>query len=307
MIVRQISNMFDIINLLFSLYINIMRTFNEYAFEKDKKELLDFLIENKINIDQLDIKLIIESGWWDRNKQNLKKGMQKAALLAAMPGMMGNMFSQPKEMPQAQPYRFQSQRLMINQQAENDDQADKAYVNAGGPEYKQTLEDAQEFAKFQTTPQHKQILSKAGLPSNYIPGTVRKFAYGEKISTISKLNQESATVIQNKIQKQFGRDSFVEIVSVEDTVTGGKQILLEINGIVMGLDESDAISRAKTIIEQIAKSEGYSLEGFKDMSKSSNDTTVSRAQRSTIDYVPENNGKPIRFKVRVKLISIRSA
>lgn len=277
-----------------------MKTFNEYAFEKDKKELVEFLIENQININQLDIKLIIESGWWDRNKQGLKRGMQKAALLAAMPGMMGSMFSQPKDMPQPKPYHFQSQRLMINQQSENDDQADKAYINAGGPEYKQTLEDAQEFAKFQKTPEHKQILSKAGLPSNYIPGVVRKFAYGEKISTFEKLSQESATVLQNKIQKQFGRDSSVRIISAEDAVTGGTQILLEVDGIVMGLDESDALSRVKTIIEQIAKSEGYSLEGFKVLS---NDTAVAKAPRSTIDYVPENNGRPIRFKVRVKLIS----
>jgi hypothetical protein len=214
---------------------------------------------------------------------------------------MGSMFAPQKDV-QPQPYNFQSQRLMVNQQSENDKEADKAYINAGGPEYQQTVRDAQEFAKFQTTPQHKEILKRAGLPSNYIPTSVRSFAYGEKISTVERLDQESATVLQNKIQKSFGRDSFVRIVSSEDTVTGGKQILVDITGTVMALDQTDAIARAKTVIEQIAQSEGYSLDGFKDLSSSSDDTTVTRAPRSTIDYVQESNGRPIRFKVRVRLV-----
>ena len=275
--------------------------FHEYAYEKDKKELVSFLIENQIDINKVDIDFIIESGWWDRNKQGLKRGLQKGALLAAMPGMMGSMFAPQKDV-QPQPYNFQSQKLMVNQQSEKDTEADKAYTNAGGPEYKQTVRDAQEFAKFQKTPQHKEILKRAGLPSNYIPTPIRNFAYGVEISTFEKLDQKIATVLQNKIQKSFGRDSFVSIISSEDTQTGGKQILVEITGTVMALDQTDALARAKTVIEQIAQSEGYSLEGFKDFSSSSDDTTVARAPRSTIDYVQESNGRPIRFKVRVRLV-----
>lgn len=274
--------------------------FSEYAFQKDKKELIEFLIENNVNQKNINLEYLIESGWWDRTKQGIKKGLAKGALLAAMPGMMGNMYTQPQELPNPKPFNFLSQKLMDNEQNQKDQMDDKAYINAGGPEFEQTLKDTERFLKFKSTPQHQEILRKAGFSNDYIPSPLRHFAYGQKVSTVTSSHKESMNIIQGEIKKRFGRDCFVEIVSTKDTVTGGQEILLDVSGIVMAFDQNDAIKRVEAIVREIAKDQGYNLAGFKEAGLTSTD--VSPAPRSTIDYVQENSGQPIRFSVRIRLL-----
>lgn len=272
--------------------------FSEYALEKDKNELINFLLENNINIEDVNIENLIESGWWDKTKQGIKRGLRTGALLAAMPAISGANWTPPTQLPNPQPYAFSADKLMINQQGKKDEEADKAYINAGGPEFKQTIEDAEQFAKFRNTPQHKEILKKAGLPANYIPTTVRSFAYGQRIQTNEELSQEAASVVQNDIRKHFGRDSFVRLIGSEDTVTGGKLILLDVTGTVMAFDQNDAAKRVEMIVREIAKDRGYDLKGFEDLNS---DINVKPAKRSTIDYVQENTNQPIKFKIRIRL------
>lgn len=274
--------------------------FSEYAFKKDELELVNFLTENGIELETVNIKFLIESGWWDKTKQGLKRGLRTGALLAAMPAISGANWMPPQELPNPQPYRFSVDRLMDNEQSVKDQAADKAYVDAGGPEFKQTLKDAEEFAKFQRTPQHKEILKRAGLPNNYIPSPVRSFAYGDKVSTAESYTKEAVEVIQNGVRKHFGRDSFVRFVKSEDSVTGGSVILLDVTGTVMAFDEADAVKRVEMIIGEIAKDNGYDLAGFQNMSKH-HGINVKPAPRSTIDYVQESAGRPIRFTVRIKI------
>lgn len=274
-----------------------MKKFSDYAKEKDKKELIAFLEKHEIAYTDKDIQVLLEAGWLN----SVGRGLRTGALLAAMPAISGANWMPPKELPNPQPYHFSAEKLMDNQQKQQDQEADKAYIAAGGPEFRQTLEDAQEFSKFRSTSQHQQILKKAGLPNNYIPSSVRHFAYGEKISTAEEFSEVAVTVMQNEITKHFGRDMSVRFVGSEDTVTGGKTILVDIVGVVMAFDENDAIKRVETVVREIAKNKGYDLTGFQSASDH-HGIEVRPASRSTIDFVQkENAAQPIKVSVRIKL------
>jgi hypothetical protein len=274
--------------------------FSEYAREKEQKKLIEFLIENNVDLSEVDIVALIESGWWD----SAKRGLRTGALLAAMPAISGANWSS-EELPNPQPYSFSTIKLMDNEQSVKDQQADNSYIAAGGRAYKQTLEDAKEYYEFQKTKENQEILKKAGLPSNYIPSNIRHFVYGQNISTFEELSETAVTVIQDEVRKHFGRDMFVRFVKSEDSVTGGAVILLDIEGTVMAFDENDAVKRVEVVVREIAKNKGYSLVGFQDLSKH-NDTAIKPAHRSTIDFVQqESAGKPIKVKVRMKMMVSR--
>jgi hypothetical protein len=272
--------------------------FSEYVEKKDQKQLIEFLTKNNVDLSKVDIQILIESGWWDA----AKKGLRTGALLAAMPAISGANWMPPNELPNPQPYKFSAEKLVDNKQSIEDREADKAYINAGGPKFQKTPEAAEQFLKFRSTPQHKEILKRAGLPSNYMPSTIRHFAYGQKISTVEELSQEEVNIMQGEMRKHFGREMFVRLVGAEDTVTGGKTILIDITGTVMALNENDAIKRVEIVVREIAKDRGYNLKNFEDLSKH-HGIEVKQAPRSTIDFVQQENSgsQPIKVKVRITL------
>jgi hypothetical protein len=273
--------------------------FSEYANKKEQKELLEFLVKNNVDLSEVNINILLESGWWDATKRGLRTG----ALLATMPAISGANWTPPKELPNPRPYHFSAEKFVNNQQGMKDEKADKAYINAGGPEFKQTLEDAEKYVKFKKTPENQEILKRAGLPSNYIPSSIRSFVYGDIISTASEYSQETANVIQGEIKKHFGREMSARFVRSEDSVTGGTRILIDIVGTVMAFDENDAIKRVETVVREIAKDRGFSLDGFQDINKH-HGIEVRPASRSTIDFVQkENSGaRPIKIAVRVTFL-----
>lgn len=267
-----------------------MKKFIHYAREKEKNEIIVFLKEHQIQLSDDEIQFLLEAGWWDKTKKALRTG----ALLATLPATMSAAYKDTTP----QPYHFQTSRLHANAQHDADLDADERYYAAGGHKFKQTLEDAEYFVdKFMHTPQHKIALQKAGLPSNYMPTPLRNFVHGQKISTASESHQESLRVIEGEVKKKFGRDSHVMLVGSEDVVTGGKTILVQIDGIVVATDKQDALRRAETIIQQIAEEKGFSLQGFKDNDK---EIEVQNAPRSTIDLAAESTKVPIKFSVLVR-------
>lgn len=269
--------------------------FSEYATEREKAEIVSLLAEHGISPTEEQVQTLLEAGWLSRAKSGLAKG----ALLASLPLAMSANWANH----QPQPYHFQGDRLMANHQRFQDEAADKAYVDAGGPEYKQTAEDAEAFLKFRSTPQHREALKRAGLPGNYIPSPVRSFVYGDKISAVDSMTEESVRSVENGIKKAFGRDSFVSISQSEDTVTGGKIILVSAKGVVMAMNEQDAVRRAEVIIREIAKNEGFDVQEFKDMHAP--DIDVRLAPRSTVDLSAEAAGRPFGFNVKFKMVAKR--
>jgi hypothetical protein len=268
-----------------------MKKFVNYAREKQIEELVNFLKENQIEFSNEDIDILIEAAWLDRAKKALKTG----ALLATLPATMSAAYQDttPK------PYHFQTSGIHANQQHDADMDADERYNAAGGPKFKQTLEDAENFVQnFRHTPQHKMALQKAGLPSNYMPTALRSFVYGDKIGTADEFYQTGLTVVEGEVKKKFGKESSVHLIGSEDSVTGGKIILVQIDGIVVATDKQDAIRRAEIIIRQIAEDKGFSLEGFKSNDK---EIEVQNAPRSTMDLAAESTKMPMKFSVVVKL------
>lgn len=271
-----------------------MKKFNDYFAEKEKSELVAFLKEHNIEFTHEDIQVLLEAGWWDGAKKALRTGALVGASVAAMAPNWKD--------TSAKPYYFGGSRLYVNQQNDMDEDADKKYIAAGGHEFKQTLEDAEYFAKNRNSPQHKMALQKAGLPSNYIPTVLRSFVYGNKIGAYDEFRQEEVTIIENEVKKSFGRDSSVHLVSSEDTVTGGKTILVNIEGVVVAQDKQDAIKRAATIIKEIAKAKGYDVTGFRSLNTDEQDIDVRPAPRSTMDFATEAVGHPIKFNIMVKFL-----
>jgi hypothetical protein len=265
--------------------------FTDYAREKDIEQLVRFLRENEIEFSDQDLQMLLETDWWN----GLKKAARTGALLATLPATMSAAYKDttPK------PYHFQTSGIHANQQHDADMDADERYHAAGGPRFKQTLEDAERFVQdFMHTPQHKMALQKAGLPSNYMPTPLRSFVYGDKIGTADEFYQTGLTVIEGEVKKKFGKESHVHLIGSEDSVTGGKIILVQIDGIVVATDKQDAIRRAEIIIRQIAEDKGFSLEGFKSNDK---EIDVQNAPRSTMDLAAESTKMPMKFSVVVKL------
>lgn len=265
--------------------------FREYEGKRERIEIKELMEEHGIRLTEEQINVLLEAGWMS----NAKKGLGKAAIMATLPFAMSANWAnhQPK------PYHFQGEKFSVNQQHLDDEAADKAYVDAGGPNFKDR--ESEEFARFQSTPQHAEILKRAGLPRDYIPTSVRQFAYGTRISTAEESYEESA-VIKDAIQRRFGRDSFVSIVRSQDAKTGGAVLLARVSGTVVAMNEQDAIQKAQTIISEIVKDKGFDIQGFKDLDR---DVEVKQASRSTIDYAAEAAGTPIRFKVEFKLVKRR--
>lgn len=264
--------------------------FKDYAREKDIEQLTNFLKENEVEFSDEDIQILLETDWWN----GIKKAARTGALLATLPATMSASYKDTTP----QPYRFQTSGLYANQQHDADMDADERYYAAGGHKFKQTLEDAKYFVHdFMHTPQHKMALQKAGLPNDYMPTPIRSFVYGEKIGSVEELHKQGFKVVEGEVKKKFGKDSHVRLVGSEDTVTGGKVILVQIDGIVVATDKQDAVRRAEIIIQQIAKDKGFSLEGF----KSNEEIEVQHAPRSTIDLAAESTKMPIKFSVIVKL------
>lgn len=274
-----------------------MRNFKEYVAKQELKNLSKFLLENNVSFNDEDLNYLIESDWWNRTKKSIGRGARTAALLSTLPATMSANWKDANP----QPYAFTGERMYVNQQHDQDQESDKKYVAAGGQEFKQTLEDAQFFTnEYRHSPQHKMALQKAGLPSNYIPSVIRQFIFGEKIATNDELAQTSVTVMEQEVKRKFGRDSFVSLVSSEDVVTGGKQVLVRIEGTVVAMDQQDAERRVEVIIREIAKDKGFNVTGFRADSK---ETTIRSAPRSTMDFAAESTGIPVRFKVLVKFIA----
>lgn len=263
--------------------------FKEYKRKRETEEIATLMAENGMELTPEQIEILLEAGWMSR----ARKGAGKAALLASMPLMMSANWAdyQPK------PYHFSGDRIMANQQQMQDEEADKAYINAGGPKFSDR--DSESFAKFRSDPRHAEILKRAGLPDSYIPSSVRQFAYGTKITTKEEIRQEEA-VIKSEIQKRFGRDSFVEVIQSKDIKTGGAVLLVKAQGIVMAMDEHDAARRAEVIIREMARDKGFKVDEFKDLHKA--DMKVKPAPRSTVDYTAENAGQPFRFSVQFRIV-----
>lgn len=269
--------------------------FNEYFAEKEKNELIAFLKEHNIEFTNEEIQVLLEAGWWDSTKKALRTGALVGASVAAMAPNWKD--------TTAKPYAFTGGKMYVNQQKDMDEDADKKYIDAGGHEFRQTLEDAEYFVhKYMKSPQHKMALQKAGLPSNYMPTVLRSFVYGDKIGAYDEFRQEEVTIIENEVKKSFGRDSSVHLVSSEDTVTGGKTILVNIKGVVVAQDKQDAIKRAATIIKEIAKAKGFDVTGFRSLNTDEQDIDVRPAPRSTMDFATEAVGQPIRFNIMVKFL-----
>jgi hypothetical protein len=269
-----------------------MTNFKEYALNREREEIIALLGEHGIDLKPEQVEMILEAGWLSGAKSKLGK----AALLASMPFAMSANWANN----QPQPYHFSGERMMANQQRTTDDAADKAYTDAGGPEFRDA--DSEKFLKFRKTPQHAEILKKAGLPSSFIPSSLRHFAYGTQVSTAEEFNKMRAE-IKGEIQKRFGRDSFVSIVQSKDTVTGGAVLLVRANGVVMAMNEQDAVHRAEIVMKEIARDKGFEVEGFKDMHKP--DVDVKLAPRSTVDFAAESAGTPHMFSVQFKLVPRR--
>lgn len=269
--------------------------FNEYFAEKEKNELIAFLKEHNIEFTNEEIQVLLEAGWWDSTKKALRTGALVGASVAAMAPNWKD--------TSAKPYDFTASKMYVNQQKDMDQDADKKYIAAGGYEFKQTLEDAEYFVhKYKKSSQHKIALQKAGLPSNYMPTVLRSFIHGDIISTAEESRQEEVTIIENEVKKKFGRDSFVQLVSSEDSVTGGKTVLVRISGIVVAQDKQDAIRRASVIIKEIAKEKGFDVAGFRSLDTDEQDIDVRLAPRSTMDFAAESAGQPIRFNIMVKFL-----
>jgi hypothetical protein len=268
--------------------------FKDYNRAKELKELAAFLKEQNIEFNDNDLNILLEAGWWD----GAKKAMRTGALLGASVAAMAPNWKDQS----AKPYSFSGSKMYVNQQHDADRDADERYVAAGGRKFNQTLEDSQSFLKYRNTPEHKMALQKAGLPRNYIPTVLRNFVYGEKISASSEVSEQHVRTIEGEVKRVFGKDSFVNIVSAEDTVTGGKQILVRITGTVIALDENDAVKRAENVIRQIAKDKGYDITGFRDERPDNKDIEVKQAPRGTMDYTAESAGRPTKFSVLVKFL-----
>lgn len=269
--------------------------FNEYFTAKEKNELIAFLKEHNIEFTNEEIRVLLEAGWWDKTKKALRTGALVGASVAAMAPNWKD--------TTAKPYHFGGSRLYVNQQKDADEDADKRYIAAGGHEFKQTLEDAEYFVhEYMKSPQHKMALQKAGLPSNYMPSVLRSFIHGDKIGSYEEFRQEEVTIIENEVKKKFGRDSSVRLVSSEDTVTGGKTILVNIEGVVVAQDEQDAIRRASVIIQEIAKEKGFDVTGFRSLNTDQEDISVAQAPRSAMDFAAEAAGQPIRFNIMVRFL-----
>ena len=264
--------------------------FTDYAREKDIEQLVSFLRENEIEFSDQDVQMLLETDWWN----GLKKAAKTGALLATLPATMSASYKDTTP----QPYHFQTSGIHTNAQHDSDMDADERYYAAGGHRFKQTLEDAKYFVHdFIHTPQHKMALQKAGLPSNYMPTPLRSFVYGDKIGTADEFHEQGLAVIEGEVKKRFGRDSSVHLIGSEDSVTGGKVILVQIDGIVVATDKQDALRRAETIIRQIAEDKGFSLDGFKSNDK---EIEVQNAPRSTMDLAAESTKMPMKFSVVVK-------
>lgn len=266
--------------------------FNDYYLQRDKKEIETILGEYGITLSKEQIEILVESNWLSRTR----KGLGKAALLASLPFAMSANWAdhQPK------PYHFHGDRLMANQQQFNDEASDKAYIEAGGPRF--TDRDAEKFLKFRSTPEHNKVLKRAGLPADYIPSPVRQFVYGVEISSAEEMSETKAT-IEGEVKKHFGRDSFVSIVQSRDAVTGGSVLWVRIQGVVVAMNEQDAVKRAEVIITEIARNKGFEVQDFKDMHKP--DIEVKQASRSTIDYAAESTAVPYRFIVGFKMVPVK--
>lgn len=187
--------------------------------------------------------------------------------------------------------------MMANRQRMDDEAADRAYRDAGGPEFKDT--DGDEFLRFLKTPRHREALRRAGLPSNYIPSALRHFVYGTQLSVVDEFHEVSVE-IKGEIQKRFGKDSFVRVVQSKDAVTGGSILMVRADGVVMAMNEQDAARRAEIVMREIARSKGFEVEGFEDLHAP--DVEVKKAPRSTADFAAESAGAPHRFSVRFKLV-----
>lgn len=269
--------------------------FKEYNRTRELQQLAIFLKEQNIEFTDKDLNVLLEAGWWDGTKKALRTGALVGASVAAM---APNWKDQT-----AKPYNFDASKMYVNQQYDQDQDADKRYIAAGGRQFEQTLEDAEYFVhKYMKSPEHKMALQKAGLPSNYMPTVLRSFIHGQKIGTTEELSKQHVQIIENEVKRVFGRDSFVSLISSEDVVTGGKQVLVQITGTVVALDEQDAVRRAENIIRQIAKDKGYDVTGFRDERPDNKDIEVKQAPRSTMDFATESAGAPIKFSVVVKIL-----
>jgi hypothetical protein len=266
--------------------------FKEYVQNRERKRIISLLGEHGIRLGSEQVETLLEAGWLSGTAGRIGK----AALLASLPLSMSANWAdhQPK------PYHFSGDRMMANQQHVEDEGADEAYRDAGGPEFKDA--DGEKFLNFKKTPRHAEILRRAGLPGNYIPSALRQFVYGAEISTAEELYEVSAE-IKGEIQRRFGRDSSVEIIQSKDAVTGGAVLMIRANGVIMAMNEQDAARRAEIVMKEIARDKGFEVDGFKDLHRP--DTEVKPAPRSTVDFATESAGRPHGFSVQFKLIPRR--
>lgn len=266
--------------------------FGEYARNRERMEIVSLLEGNGIRLGMAQIEVLLEAGWLS----GAAGKVGRAALLASLPLSMSANWAdhQPK------PYHFSGSRFMANQQHMDDEAADKAYVDAGGPDFEET--DGKDFLAFKKTPKHARILKTAGLPSDYIPSKIRNFLYGMEISATSELGEESVD-IKGEIQRRFGRESFVEIIQSKDAVTGGAVLLVSANGVVMAMNAQDAARRAEVVMREMAREKGFEVRDFKDLND--RNVVVNPAPRSTVDFATESAESPHRFSVQFKLIPRR--
>lgn len=266
-------------------------SFGEYARRRQIIEIYREMDRLGIDARQHDLESLTEA--------DLRKIMGSLALAAA-PFISGAEHKvQPPDKP-AMPYTYHYSPLIHDAQKDADIKADKDYVRAGGRRYEQTLEDAEEFTDFRKTPEHADILRKAGLPKSYVPSSVRSFVFGSHTSSVTSIDDVSVKLLERDVQKHFGRESSVHIVKSKDVRTGGTVVTADITGHTLARDEQEASQRARMQVEQILKRHGFSTEGMREVTGTMPRVALDKG-RHTIDYA-ESHIKSFPFAFRVELV-----
>ena len=251
-----------------------MKTFKEYAQDKDIKVIKSILIEEGYDEPtQEQLVNLLEAGLLQKlGKSKLGKAAKAATLTAAMAGAgIGQVSAQS---PNQQQYAYSYSDMQGDKQAVKDFKQDRDWLKKNRPSLEKDFRDKRS------------------------PSEERLFKLGAKMKADTQVITKHIQEIKDGVSKVTFSDTMIEVIQSEDLGTGGIEVVADISGVITASSEKDAKNQIEKKLNNFLKAKGYKVEGMKSLFPKADKLVISKYNQQ--EAIVGSQSFP--YKVRVKFL-----
>lgn len=119
------------------------------------------------------------------------------------------------------------------------------------------------------------------------------FAHGYGVNSITTLEKQTITSIEKELEKSTQKDVLVEIVSIKNLGTGGREVLIQASGEIQAYSEQHAKQIIENKIKEVAQKNNIDLTGLK--------TILNR--HTEIRQIESFENQKFKFKINISFRS----